>query len=186
MKQPYLALFRHFARKQTNLLRQHYLRMSGLSIKQGSILGKISCKWPKCVKIGSDCSIEDWVQFRIAYPFSGENLIKIGNRVFIGEYCQFNCITKITIGDDTMIAANTTIVDVSHGIEKRSTINKQPSFGQEIVIGSDVWIGARSIILKGVHIGDGSVIGAGSLVNKSIPPYQIWAGSPARFIRNRE
>jgi acetyltransferase-like isoleucine patch superfamily enzyme len=185
MKHSSLALFRKFVKNKINFLRRCYFQILGLNINKDSTLGKISCDWPGCVQIGIGCHIENWVQFRIAHPFSGTNLISIGNRVFIGEYCQFNCVTKITIGNDTMIAANTTIVDVSHGIDKRTAINKQPSFGNEIVIGNDVWIGAGCIILKGVVIGDGSVVGAGSLVNKSIPPYQIWAGSPARFIRDR-
>lgn len=185
MKHSSLALFRHFVRNKKTFLRRFYFQTLGLNIGEGSKIGKISCDWPSCVEIGKECRIEDWVRLRIAHPFSGVNLISIGNRVFIGECCQFNCVTKITIGDDTMIAANTTIVDVSHGIDKHATINKQPSFGDEIAIGNDVWIGAGCIILKGVMIGDGSVVGAGSLVNKSIPPYQVWAGSPARFIRDR-
>ncbi len=52
-------------------------------------------------------------------------------------------------------------------------------------IGSDVWIGIRSIVLGGITIGDGAVIGAGSVVTKDIGPYEIWAGNPARFIRKR-
>ncbi|MBR1435568.1 MAG: acyltransferase, partial [Bacteroidales bacterium] len=47
----------------------------------------------------------------------------------------------------------------------------------------DVLLGARVIVLKGVTIGEGSVVGAGSVVTKNIPPHQIWAGNPARFIR---
>ena len=56
---------------------------------------------------------------------------------------------------------------------------------EEIVIEDDVWIGTQSIILKGVTIGKGSIVGAGSLVNRSIPGNEIWAGSPAKFIRHR-
>ena len=52
-----------------------------------------------------------------------------------------------------------------------------------VVIGNDVFIGAKSIILKGVTIGENSVIGAGSVVTKSVPANQIWAGNPAKFIR---
>lgn len=52
-------------------------------------------------------------------------------------------------------------------------------------IGNDVWLGIRTIVQGGVTIGDGAVIGAGSIVTKSIGPYEIWAGNPARFIRKR-
>jgi acetyltransferase-like isoleucine patch superfamily enzyme len=185
-KQPSFALLRHSVRTFISSARRYYLQLAGLQVAAGGSLGKISCKWPKNVKIGAECVIEDRVRFHIASPFSADNYIKLGDRVFIGECSQLNCVTSITVGNDTMIAANTTIVDVSHEVNPALPINKQPTFGKEIVIGNDVWIGAGAIILKGVTIGDGSVIGAGSLVNKSIPPYQMWAGSPARFIRNRD
>lgn len=52
-------------------------------------------------------------------------------------------------------------------------------------IGNDVWIGVRATILSGLTIGDGAVIGGGSVVTKNVGPYEIWAGNPARFIRKR-
>lgn len=54
-----------------------------------------------------------------------------------------------------------------------------------IIIGNDVWIGSRVIILPGVHIGDGAVIGAGAVVTKDVPPYEVWGGNPARFLKSR-
>lgn len=52
-------------------------------------------------------------------------------------------------------------------------------------VGNDVWIGERATILSGLTIGDGAVIGGGSVVTKNVGPYEIWAGNPARFIRKR-
>jgi acetyltransferase-like isoleucine patch superfamily enzyme len=186
MNQPRFALLINSIRRLFSLLRIYYFKLSGLKIKRNSTLGKISCRWPKNVRIGEGCTIEDWTRFNVASPFSPDNYIQLGDRVFLGEFSQINCVTKVIIGDDVMIAANTTIVDAGHEINPNTTINKQPTIGQDIIIGNDVWIGAGAIILKGVTIGNGSVIGAGSLINKSIPPYQIWAGVPARFIRNRD
>lgn len=59
-----------------------------------------------------------------------------------------------------------------------SSINVKP-----IIISENVFIGARCIILKGVSIGAGAIIGAGSVVTKSVPPYSVWAGNPARLIK---
>ena len=56
---------------------------------------------------------------------------------------------------------------------------------KKTIIGNDVWIGDRALIKEGVVIGDGAVIGMGSVVTKNVPPYEIWAGNPARFIRKR-
>ena len=56
---------------------------------------------------------------------------------------------------------------------------------EQIVIGNDVWIGANAIVLDGVTIGDGAIISAGAIVNKNIPPFSIYGGVPAKFIRFR-
>ena len=64
-------------------------------------------------------------------------------------------------------------------------MNQHPKI-EKVSIGKDVLIGANVTILKGVNIGDGSIIGANSVVTKKIPPYEIWAGIPAKFLKNRD
>ena len=56
---------------------------------------------------------------------------------------------------------------------------------EPIVIGDDVWIGSRSLIKKGVHIGDGAITAAGSVVTEDVPPYEIWGGNTAHFLKSR-
>lgn len=93
---------------------------------------------------------------------------------------------RIEIGDDTMIAANVIIVDSDfHAAwppQHRWTASSSP-FDKEVIIGRNVWIGMNTIVLKGSHIGDNSIIGAGSVVNGHIPANVIAAGNPARVIR---
>ncbi|WP_414617740.1 acyltransferase [Dyadobacter sp. 32] len=91
---------------------------------------------------------------------------------------------KITIGENCGIGANVSIWDTDfHGIYFENRTVKDKIKTAPIHIGNDVWIGANCMILKGVTIGDRSVIGAGSLVNKNIPPDEVWGGNPAKFIR---
>lgn len=165
--------------------RNFYYRWLGLSVGQYTHIGGITCEWPQKVVIGNSCVIQDYVDFRVSHPFDSSNLIKIGNNVFLGRYTEINCQSQITISDNCWIASNTTIVDIYHETRPELLIRLQPIKSSPIVIEEDVWVGSHSIILSGVRIGKGSIVGAGSVVNKSIPPYQIWAGVPAKFIKNR-
>jgi len=115
---------------------------------------------------------------------SGDPKIIIGNNFYANAGCHF--MGEITIGDDVMIGPKTIIWGRDHGMGSGTPMNKQPHSKKPIIIGHDVWIGAGVIILKGVEIGDGCVIGAGSIVTKSIPPYSIVVGNPARVIKKRD
>lgn len=110
----------------------------------------------------------------------------IGNNVGISSTALI-CDKKIEIGDFVKIGGNVVIYDTDfHALdpelrrytELECNINKQ-----EVIISNNVFIGAHSTILKGVHIGKNSIIGAGSVVTKSIPENEIWAGNPVKFIR---
>jgi acetyltransferase-like isoleucine patch superfamily enzyme len=168
-----------------NKFRIILFKMRGLKVKKATRIGKISCEWPNNLIIGYDCDIQNNVDFRIGEPFNDNCNITIGDRVFIGRSCEFVCSSKITIGNDCFIASSTTINDTGHEYSKHSIIKVQPLTTAKITIEDDVWIGTSCVILQGVTIGKGSVIGAGTIVNKSIPEYEVWAGVPARFIKKR-
>lgn len=100
------------------------------------------------------------------------------DNVFINEGSKIICLKKINIGNNCMIGHQVFIIDTDyHGFDGNGVIT------EPIEIGNNVWIGARVMVLKGVNIGDNSIIGAGSLVNKNIPSNSIFAGNPAKFIR---
>jgi len=162
------------------------LKLRGLESGKGTRIGKIKCDWPNKINIGSDCEIQDDVDFRLWQPFNDSSYIKMGEKVFIGHGCEFVCNTKISIGNNCLIASKCTLNDTGHEYNRYANINLQPITSKEIIIEDDVWIGTSCVILQGVIIGQGSVIAAGSVVNKSIPPYEVWAGVPARFIKKRE
>lgn len=112
--------------------------------------------------------------------------ISIGENTTIGYHNFFFSSKSIKIGDNCLIAPFVYIVDSNHQIDRRILINKQPNVSEEISIGDDVWIASNTTILKGVTIGNGAVIAANSVVNKNIPEYEIWGGSPAKKLGERK
>jgi len=100
---------------------------------------------------------------------------------------SINCTKKIYIGNNVNVGINCLIWDTDfHPLSymARRTHDISKIIKSPIHIGDDVFIGANSIILKGVRIGNRSIIGAGSVVTKNIPADQIWAGNPAKFVRD--
>ena len=111
-----------------------------------------------------------------------------GRKVFLGDrnVINFGCLFDgrhhtIKTGNDVSIGPEATILNLGHDPQC-------PNFGDkggDVVIGDRVWIAYRAIILPGVAIGEGAVVGAGSVVTKDVEPYTIVAGNPARFIKKR-
>jgi len=114
--------------------------------------------------------------------------LTIGNNV--GMSCtSIVCTKQVTIRDNVRIGNNTAIYDTDfHSLDPaiRTAAIEDDAFTKTapVILEDNVFIGAHTTILKGVSIGRNSIVGAGSLVSKSIPPNQIWAGNPARFIRH--
>jgi acetyltransferase-like isoleucine patch superfamily enzyme len=114
--------------------------------------------------------------------------LAIGHHTAINEYNNLRAAGgAINIGNYCQIAQFCTLVATNHTTETLLYMIDAPWNGSRtsIDIEDDVWIGANSVILPGVRIGRGSVIGAGSVVTKSVPPHAIYAGNPAKLIRYR-
>lgn len=112
--------------------------------------------------------------------------IHIGKNTTIGYHNFIFASENIIIGDDCLIAPFVYIVDSNHQIKKNVLINQQENITGTIKIGNDVWIASNVTILKDVNIGNGVVIAANSVVNCDIPDYEIWGGTPAKKIGERE
>ena len=109
----------------------------------------------------------------------GQNL-HLGEGVFINIGCVFQDTGGIWIGDRTLVGHNCIFTTLNHGTEPERRCDMLPA---PIHIGSDVWFGARVTVVPGITIGDGAIIGAGSVVTKDLPARTVVAGVPARVIR---
>lgn len=134
---------------------------------------------------GKGCRLE-------AYPLlHGEKVLKIGKNVQINDYVHITAMKNVSIGDNVLIASKVYISDCSHGSYKGdladtsplSIPKNRPYSTADVVIEKNVWIGEFVSVLPGVSIGEGAIIGTMSVVTKSIPPYSIAVGSPAKVIK---
>ncbi len=143
------------------------------------------------VLIGKNCSFNSAEyanpiggDTKCCFTIMGSGKIELGNNVAISNSTLVSS-TEIKIDDNVCIGASCKIYDTDfHSVYPEKRLNGNVDINTKpIHICKDAFIGAHSIILKGVTIGEGAVIGAGSVVTKNIPDYEIWAGNPARFIR---
>jgi len=175
--------------------------------------GRLSCFWGRCLALrnkNTEIDRSTLISPRaLINPRRGE--IKVGKNcmichgaivqgnVTIGENCTVNPyalivgygsptdrLGEIRIGDNVRIAAHAMIVGANHIYADRNTpICKQSVERKSIVIEDDVWIAGNVNILCGVTIGKGSVIAAGAVVTKDVPPYSVMGGVPAKLIKER-
>lgn len=117
-------------------------------------------------------------------------LIKIGKNVEINDDVHIAAVEYVEIGDDVLIASKVYIADHNHGSYKGdvqdsplTTPNSRKIYTDSIKIEKNVWLGEFVCVLQGVTIGEGSIIGAMSVVTTNIPPYSIAVGSPAKVIK---
>ena len=107
--------------------------------------------------------------------------LQLGKYILISPGTSIRSAQKIVIGDSTMIASDVTITDSDwHDIYDRTDYVASP---KEVIIQENVWIGEKSLILKGSKIGKNSIIGAGSVVSGEVPANVVFAGNPAKEIK---
>jgi acetyltransferase-like isoleucine patch superfamily enzyme len=122
-------------------------------------------------------------KFLLIPPFytSGGDEIRVGRNVFVNQNCTFYDLGGLDIADDVMIGPNVSIITSGHALEPSQ--RRITTIGKPIVIEKNVWIAAGAIIIGGVTVGENSVVAAGSVVTKDIPPSTLVGGNPAKVIR---
>ncbi len=159
----------------------------GMRIGPGTVIKKVEVLWPNQVRIGRDCSVLDGTIFDYCHGVwrPGPSIV-LGDRCYVGRGVEFNIRLKLTMGSDCLIAAGCRFIDHDHGtVISQGPMRLQNGASGEIILEDDVWLGANVIVLKGVTIGKGAVVAAASVVTKSIPSMEIWAGVPAKQIGTR-
>lgn len=108
-------------------------------------------------------------------------VIEIGDGTYLNRNCEIVAGQSVRIGRNCKIARDVIIMDTDQ--------HEVPGLGliaRPVSIDDDVWIGARAMVLKGVHIGHGAIIGAGAIVTRDVPPHGVVVGQPARLIRSTQ
>ncbi|MGA8899831.1 sugar O-acetyltransferase [Bradyrhizobium sp.] len=110
--------------------------------------------------------------------------IRVGHKVFINQCCTLYDMGGVDIGDRVMIGPNVNIITTGHPLE----VSRRRAYveGRPIIIEENVWIATGATILGGVTVGENSVVGAGAVVTKDVPPNSFVAGVPAKVIRSLE
>lgn len=153
------------------------------------------------ISMGAKCNIGKNFKLNngVKYSDSGLNgkcrievrdvaILTLGDNVGLSDV-TISCHEKITIGDNVIVGVGSQIRDTdNHSLNPLDRLNGLDWMNKKtspILIKDNVFIGAYSFILKGVTIGENSIVGAGSVVTKNIPDNEIWAGNPAQFIRKK-
>lgn len=154
----------------------------GIHYEKGLILGRhIRIANKTQVVFGHNCKVADDVLLW------GGGTIRIGSGTGIGRGANIFASPEggVDIGENVLMAFRAYIMDSEHGTAPGQLIKEQPLRSKKIVIHDGVWLGYNVTILMGTEIGEGSVIGACSLVKGSVPSNVIYGGVPARFLKNR-
>src|ERR1700754_705592 len=115
-----------------------------------------------------------------------EGVCEIGAKTVLGQECTISSFQHVSIGRECVIADRVMLIDFDHGVvEVDRPIRLQGIYKRDVRVGNNVWIGYGACILRGVTIGDNSIIGTSAVVTKDVPPNSVVAGVPARVIRKR-
>lgn len=148
------------------------------------IRGKKGIDFGNGLTTGYGCRIE-------SFSKDGNKTLFFGNNVQLNDYCHINALKSVRIGDNVLIASKVFITDLEHGSYigdendslPNSIVKDRHLSSKPVNIGNNVWIGELCSVLPGVTIGENCIIGANSVVTKSIPPNSIAVGNPAKVIK---
>ncbi len=128
--------------------------------------------------LGKCCEIRDFTVIEMVGDVS------IGDHSVIGYGCFIQSTGTLNIGENTLIGPHCCIICSKHTTKRGYNVKELPFVRGQVTIGNNVWLGAKCTIDADVTLSDGCVIGAHSFVNKDVPGWEIWVGSPAKFLKD--
>ncbi len=165
----------HYIRTGKNFIAQDHCEINGLS--------------QKGLTFGDKVTIGSYAIIRPTNLYGGETGVglKVGDNSSIGPYSYIGCSGYIEIGNNVMMSPRVSIYSENHNFgNPEKPMIEQGVTRSFVKIEDDCWIAANSIILAGVTVGKGSIIAAGAVVTKDVPPFCIVAGNPAQVIKSRK
>jgi acetyltransferase-like isoleucine patch superfamily enzyme len=116
-----------------------------------------------------------------------EGVVEIGAKTVLGQECTISAYQRVRIGEQCVVADRAMFIDFDHGIvEVERPIRHQGIYKRDVVVGTNVWVGYGACFLRGVTVGDNSVVGTNAVVARDVPANAVVGGVPARLIRMRE
>ncbi|HEY3959805.1 MAG TPA: acyltransferase [Solirubrobacteraceae bacterium] len=116
-----------------------------------------------------------------------EGEVCIGAKTVMGQECTISAFQHVSIGRECIVADRVMLIDFDHGaVEVERPVRLQGIYKRDVRVGHNVWMGYGACVLRGVSIGDNSIVGTSAVITKDIPANAVVAGSPARVIRMRE
>jgi acetyltransferase-like isoleucine patch superfamily enzyme len=116
-----------------------------------------------------------------------EGEVSIGAKTVMGQECTISAYQHVSIGRECIIADRVMLIDFDHGVvEVERPIRLQGIYKRDVRVGSNVWMGYGSCVLRGVSVGHNSVVGTNAVVTKDVPENAVVGGVPARVLRMRE
>lgn len=164
-----------------------WLRMLGVHIEgRVNFMGFVRIHGdPRRISIGEGSWLHRGVTLWTHDYDAGHGRIVLGRRVTLLTNVTLNSFDRIVVGDDTAFGDGCYVQDNDHGTAPGTPVMRQRQVSDPVLIGDDVWFGARCIVLKGVTVGDGAIVGAGSVVVKPIAAGVVAVGVPARAVKRR-
>ena len=178
----FIRLYRGIASRARNI----WFRSLGVQLNGYVWMQRVSIprQWSD-ITLEQGVALDDSVVLLCSGPLKSEKLT-IRSGTYVNRNTMFDAHSHIEVGHDCMIGPHCYITDSDHGKNSGLPIKAQSMTVKPVVIEDDVWMGAGVIILKGVRIGRGAIIAAGSVVNKDVPEMVVVAGAPAKPVGVRE